>query len=362
MTRVHEQVGRLIQQAGMLGDTLTSLSLLEEAARIADSHNNVELGMAARESLMYTARSLMRGDVLIAAFTWVLARYDRNPSEFVDYGLLHHYRETVGLLANMPGIKREQFDHLAADMIQRHEAAGEPLRQVYISLRNIARDFGDREMAQEFHEKLKHQLTAADAWELDSEIEHCLFLEDEARALRLAEPVLRNVSRDDLIDAQILSILLIPLARAGRVSEAVRAQKRSARFMRPQQVYYWSYGKHIAFLALIGEFDVAIKLYRKLQVAALRNTDPLTQLHFFLDAIVFLDRLHEAGYQQIIATFPKTVDVPHVRRKYAVADLRNWIHCRARNLASQFDARNGNNYYGDELKRRCEWKPISPAE
>jgi hypothetical protein len=98
----------------------------------------------------------------------------------------------------------------------------------------------------------------------------------------------------------------------------------------------------------------AIRTYEKCQRAIHEFTDPLTRLHFALDAIVLFDRLAQTGPSLLPLRLSEIVPVPHDDGNYQVEGLRYWLHNEARELAKRFDSRNGTNYFEEEIQERQE--------
>ncbi len=111
----HAAIRELLEEANRLPESSAKLALLEEAVRLADLHQDVALGIAARQPLMWTARTLLRGDVLAAAFVWSLAQYDREPRLFAGRNLLTEQHWVIGQLSNIPDISRATLDDMLAD-------------------------------------------------------------------------------------------------------------------------------------------------------------------------------------------------------------------------------------------------------
>ena len=114
-----DQVEELLEQAGDLGHTPAAVAVCEQAVALADSHNDVGLGFAAREALIEAATFAGRPDAAIVAFSWCLAQSDRNPEEFPEGGLLWQYKWIVDNVADFPNISSVQIDELFADMAVR---------------------------------------------------------------------------------------------------------------------------------------------------------------------------------------------------------------------------------------------------
>jgi hypothetical protein len=99
-------------------------------------------------------------------------------------------------------------------------------------------------------------------------------------------------------------------------------------------------------------------------------TDPLTRLHFALDALVLFERLHRQGRRTLAARLPELVPVPSIDGLYDVEELDAWLHREARELAEGFDARNGNDYFRQQIQERLELSreadvnefPLTPAD
>ena len=104
-------------------------------------------------------------------------------------------------------------------------------------------------------------------------------------------------------------------------------------------------------------------MYGECQRAIKEFTDPLTRLHFAMDATVLFDRLVSIGTEEVTLRLPESIPLPHDRQRYPVAALHEWLHIEATQLADLFDKRNGNSYFREQLAKRSEliygeWKAV----
>ncbi|HEY7156773.1 MAG TPA: hypothetical protein VH575_22585 [Gemmataceae bacterium] len=374
MHEVAAQVWRLLAEADRLPLSAAKLAVLQEAVHLADAHNEIDLAIEARRPLMFVARNLLRGDILTAAFTWCLAHYDREPQRFGGRDLFWEYRMVIGQLANLADVPRTKLQELLDDFGRRLQAAGRSLAPLYDTQRSIAADLGDRAMAIAANEAIRrHRLTPGGDLVGDrfDDIETALFLGDEERALQLAEPLLRrNRPLDRPGSETAYAGLLLPLWKRKRLADAVRLEKRCARACRPEHYYYWWYGDLLKWLTLTNQLGRAVPLYEACQRAMNSYTDPLTRLHFVLDALVLFERLHRQGRRTLAARLPELVPVPSIDGLYDVEELDAWLHREARELAEGFDARNGNDYFRQQIQERLELSreadvnefPLTPAD
>lgn len=362
MSDYRQQVQDLIEQAKGLGITQVALQLLEEAIRAADFHRDEELGFNVRLHYIILAAKLMQGERAAVAFSWVLAAYDRDPQRYAFWSPLGAYRLVVGRLCNLPNVSRNQIEQLMADLARRTALSGESTHWVVLMKRNIAQDFGDRAMAAEANKQLKGVTpTVGKGYVRWLDVLYSLFMQDDARAIRTATPCLKPIltgRSTDICDTRVVSQILIPLAAAGRLPEALTLQTRTSSSLHPQDRFSWEHGKHLRFLALAGKLNEAVRLYERYQHAILQGPDPMTQLHFYLDSLPLFDQLQAANQTELAVQLPAAVDVPHVSYRYPIARLREWIHNRASDLAGRFDRRNGTSYYQEELERSRTMRPF----
>jgi hypothetical protein len=356
--QVHaDRIRELLEEADHVPESSARLAVLEEAVRVADAHQDIRLGIETRYPLMHLARSLLRGEVLATAFVWCLAQYDRDPEQFAGRNLLWEQHEVIGQLSNLYDISRAKLEEMQADYGRRLQLAGLSLRGLHEVKLYISRDLGDRELAREATAALQrypHDGATSDiAWELSEAVQTELFLGREERALQLAEPFLKDRSSYRTQTDSICAYLLVPLLNCGRGKEAAVLHRRCLRTFRPQRCYYWPYGGLFKFSALTNDLGRAVHLYEECQRAITRFTDPLTRLHFALDAIVVFDRLATVGKWEVSLRLPEYVPVVHKNGQYHLADLRDWLRREAGDLAERFDTRNGNSYFRDDLQQRA---------
>jgi hypothetical protein len=353
-----DTIRTLLAEADWLPMSPGRMALLEEAVRLADLHQDMDWGIETRRALMIVARNLIRGDSLTAAFVWCLAQYDRDPQRFGGRNLLIEYHWVIGQLANLADVSRSKLDEMLAEFGRRLELSGFTRRHVYFTQQQIARDLGDRALAHEATKAL-HQIPAdglsfGPMWELAEEVESELFVGRQEKAIHLAKPFLDDRCHDRMKSDEVCAYLLIPLWQRGEAERTRALQKRCRRSYRPQHLYYWWFGEMMKFSALANDLAQVVRSYGECQRAQHRLTDPLSRLHFALDAVVALDRLAAEGKHELTLRLPEVVPVPRTSGRYAVVELRDWLAREADQLADLFDARNGTSHFREQVARNAE--------
>jgi hypothetical protein len=353
MDEFTHRVHALLAEADRLLMSGVKLSLLEEAVRLADSQQDIPLGIQARYPLMLVARNLLRGDILAVAFTWCLGHYDRDPTLFAGRDLFWEHDMVVGQLANLDNVPRATLQGLVADLERRLREAGRSPAAALRVRRTIAADLGDRTMAAEADRELR-RLGPAELGSLRQQIECLLFLGKEEEALSLAARCLRDDRRFNRVDAGTVRCkILLPLLRRGQVDQVFRHQDRCLSHLKPEVCYYWEYGNLIKSFALTNRTTQAVRIYERCQRAIQEFTDPLTRLHFALDAGVLFDRLAALGRTSIPVRLPAKFPVKPTQHGYSVFELGDWLRQEAVVLAARFDRRNGNGFFAEEIQERA---------
>jgi hypothetical protein len=356
-----DAIRSLLELAGQTPSSTARLNILEEAVRLADTHRDVGLGIETRIHLMSEARDLLRGDVLTTAFIWSLAEFDKDPKRFEGRDLITEYRWVIGQLANLHTISRDKLEELLADFGRRLTEAGHDQAEYHLEKLAIAPDLGNRDWARAATETLKGKFPVQWRnflnWDLYDAIINELFLGNEEKALELGG-LLAGFSSKTRLSGDACPYLLLPLLKRGRQEDADSLLKRAWRSYQPQRCYYWPYGEIIKYLALTGEFTRAVKTYGECQGAIQEFTDPLTKLHFALDASVLFDRLTPTATKEISVRLPEYVPVEHDGHRYPVAALGEWIKKEATELADLFDRRNGTSYFREQLAERAELQTL----
>jgi len=354
------QVGALLVEAGKLPDCPTKFDLLDEAIRVADLHQDVRLGIAARLPFLNVARNLLRGDQMAVAFLWCLHQYDQQPDLFAGRDLLDDYAELIGQLANFDCITRHQLDALLADLSDRTVREGRSLAPVWSMKREMAPDVGDRELSRE---AMRQLAKFGREWPLTpgNRFYHAHFVGDEDEALRIADAEWLAPGRAAPSRSVWYKALLLLLKR-GRWDDLRRCQNRAVAGVTASEAYHWDHGAIVASLALSGRIADAVKLCGKCQRALREFADPLTRLHFHGYMVALFDRLHALSTESVLVRFTAAVPGRKPNGRYVVAEVRDWMWEQATDLAARFDARNGTDYYAEQLRERLDWQRFAQPE
>jgi hypothetical protein len=348
-----EQVYRLMAEADGLPDGPVKVTVVEQAAAVADSHRDAELAFQVRKTLLGVCLSADQSELMLVAFAWCLAQCDRDPERFPIERILWEFRWVVSSLCTFPEVSRAKIDEMKAEMARRYQQAGAGPRSFCLMCRKMGVEMGDVEAAAAANAALRGApvdwLSDGYPTELGFEISYRLFRNEPARALKAAGPFLSREIRSDHFEGQACADVLLPMLKQGRAAEAMASHRRGYRLRSRNIRHLDSIAKHIAFLALTDNLGRAVRLFEKHLPDALRTSNAFNRMRFLIDTVPLLDRLRKAGREANRLRVPAECPLAAGGERPIVSAVREWVRTSAGEWAAEFDTRNGNDYYARRL-------------
>jgi hypothetical protein len=361
------QIEELTDQAYALPDGPSKLALLEEAVRLADMHQDVGLGDELRSDLVRTATFSGYPEKALVAFSWRLAQADRDPETFAEEDLLWEYKWITDSLPGFPQITRKQIEDMLDDMERRYQRTGASLRAVHKLRSQIAMAMCEPADARRYYrlwEKTPRDWNSdCAACEQNHRVRFQLFVGKKEKALEMAEPILRGSMRCAEIPHATYALVLMPLLQLGQVEKAVDYHHKGYRLISNNRKFLDEAGDHLRFLALTDNLAPAIKLFEKHLEWALESLDLYWRWKFYLAALFLMSRLAEARQESLKLRLPKAAPCYQEEGRYQLAELTAWLESECRELATRFDARNGNDGFARRVtanRRLKRWLTPHP--
>jgi hypothetical protein len=250
-------------------------------------------------------------------------------------------------------VAREKFDELKREMVKRYEAAGSSMRGYHLLCNRVAVEMGDVPEAiktfDTFKKCKRDWLSDNEETEVAFEVLHRNILGDDEKTVQSATPLLKNVFRSELYQGIILSTVLQPLLRLKRVPEAMSYHLRSYRLTSRNPRYIDRVGDHIIFLSLTDNLGKGATLLQKHLFNALTAVDISSRFDFYLACCVLLNQLTDTGKPALKLRLPQQFPLYQENGQYELAQLSRWFAGQTADLARQFDARNGNDFFQRQI-------------
>ncbi|WP_412541115.1 hypothetical protein R8Z50_00335 [Longispora sp. K20-0274] len=347
------------QLRDMLGDAWSlpygagQIAAVEEIIRHADAQGLKQVQFGAR--VLATAAYVYGGERAksFVPFAWALAAHDRGEGDdALTHHLMWHFKDMVSGLAQFPEVELDSTRSVLADMERRYRAAGTSLHPVYHRRWVLAHHLGDDEAAAEhfrqWQAEPRGEYSDCAGCDPTATMTHLIHAGRYEESVALATPVLAGTLTCREQPQQILTKLLEPYVRTGRLEEARDAHRRAYRAIQFNRSDLDSIGDHVVFCALTGNEARGLEILERHLGWLDSPSSPADDMWFCAAAGLLLRRLDEAGHGATVVG----------RADRTVAELRVELTDRALALAARFDARNGTPAQGDRVRARLAAEPL----
>lgn len=344
-----DNIRRLVHEADELPNGPLKVQLLEQAAHVADTMNDVVLGFKVRKMLMGAALKGGRPEQMTTAFTWCVAQSDRDPTNIPPEQILWQYRWVISELPHFAEVPRKQIDDTIQEMITRYRAAGSTLRPVHLLRMVTAVRLGDVAMGATAYEDWQRagrdDLSDSPRQEQNLVSNFLAFANRREELFKVSKSVLDGRVDEPGFFGEDSSELLIPLLELDRAADAVRVQRSGYRYLARKEGYLHHLSFHVEFFARIDNWPGAIKVFEEHVGMALATRQYCDRFRFLRAGLILSERLQRSGQTVLKLKLPPELPIKPQGRAYDLRELSDWIRADISGYAQRFDARNGTPYY-----------------
>lgn len=317
---------------------------LEKAAKLALDHNDVANALMARYLYVFAVAPIEPEKALVA-FSWCVAHRDVADEALPFGSLAQLYGIAIGILRSYPNYTLEQIEATFRQMEMLYQELGLSKRDVlhqriYLDLSLGRRD--DAEVAYKAWLDSEKDAFSCPVCDLGTRIIYRLHREDFSGGLALARPLLEGeIHCEHGQPLLTFAASILPLLREERFEEA-RVSFNATRQMLGELSYagIWAAGRLLSYLSLLGQTGEAAKLLNEHASVALKRGTPADRFGYLLACRMLATRLEENHLKPAdIAPYFELDD--DAGADQLLAKIQGEID----ELASAFDARNGNAEY-----------------
>jgi tetratricopeptide (TPR) repeat protein len=351
-----EELWHLLAEARDMPYGAGQIALIEQVIQHADAAGVDEVRFAGR---MFATHAYTHGGEPAKAFvtfSWCLGEYDREPgrrSREDERLLLWHFKYVTNALTAFPEVPLARTYAVVDDMERRYRAGGYSLHAVHRQRWGIANHVGDIDAAEEWYTRWcaapRDQNSDCEGCDPGAKVTHLVETGRDEDAIVLAEPVLQRRLTCPEQPQSILTDLLLPYLRTGRLAEAADAHRRAYRAMRGNLADLGTIADHLMFCAWTGNEARGLEIVQRHLGWLDRSPSPWATMRFAAAAARVLDGLVAAGHADLTVRRGAD-DVP-------VSRLAAELAGTARDLGARFDTRNGTDRQG---ARVAHWLAAEP--
>jgi hypothetical protein len=368
----YDKLAELRDQAFGMPAGDAQIAVWEEAVRLADTLGDIDEGFDARTYLMVAANDWGRPDIELVAYAWCLAQYDKDPERFrhEEFNLLWTYKRVLGTLMAFPNIPKSRIESAFEDYRSRLERLGRSVSPHDEFRLRFELHRGDPEAIERAYSYFKRHGSASEldcrACQLHGEVRYQLFKGNLEAGVDAAQVLFKKHAPNcNRIPHATHAFVLEPLLQLGRTDEAAQ-HHRSYQKIKDDESMINVVAMHLEYLAYVNDISNAVKLLEKHLPWAYRTKDVENRFDFLAATLPLFARLRETPVlkMRLAKDFPKL----EASGEYDVAGLESWIRTELKEMAAQFDARNGTKTFSkrisvnEELLSRYNAPYVAPAE
>ncbi len=339
------EIGSLLARAEELEYGAEKMELVEEAVRRADELRDLDWSFRTRMELVQTATFSGYPERLMVAFGWVLGTFQRDPERFREHvhSLLWQFKYVLHAAFEFPQIERKRVDELFGQMAAMLAENGYNRRPLHYLRWLTAMNMGRRADVERFMEKWQAEprdgMADCRACERDSQVGYHGYCENWEKTCEAAAPILDGWQSCAEVPHRTYGKVLRALLALGNPEKAEEYHREGVRRISRNPKFISSATRHIGYLLHLKETQRAAELVEEFLPYALATANLDARYRMFLVTERWLEQTAEAG------------EAVSIRLPGPLAEFREaeacaaWIRPRREELASQFDTRNGTEYY-----------------
>ncbi|MBC1700671.1 hypothetical protein HB964_01740 [Listeria welshimeri] len=311
-----------------MDDTPEKVKVLERIIAGADLYNNIEDGIEAREMLIETCFTVGFPKKQLQAFSWLIKKWEDVDSDYyIDTDdLFWNYKWICADVPTFDEVSKAQIDGLLNDMKEKFEQQNYSLRPYYKVCTLAAMSMGDVEKAKELFEKWSitegDYLNDCPACETSDQVHYFCFIQDYETAEKTAKPIIEGKQRCAEVPHLTYGNMALAYLTLGDEKMAQECFDKGYPLVEKQSSLLPPLGQLLKYLVLTNQTEKARDVINS-------NLEIVLQAESGLDRLIFL----QAAYP----LFDREKETDLIEMTEA--------------LTAKFDARNGNNYYQDLLKK-----------
>lgn len=358
MSRTLDEANREISAVRGMPYGLARTQAAERQVRVVEAEGPDEARAFALSTLVEAYNWGGEPEKSFVPFAQLLRWWDEHPEKFDEYdrhGMFWSYKWMISELANFPTVPAEQIDRTLADMERRYALAGNGMDAVAYERFAWARQRGAADVEQHFQAWVatpRDDFSQCEACDPGDRASWLLATDRVEEGIRLIEQTLTTDPSCASEPADMLSYLAEAYLSTGRAQDAARAYRRAvAALAEADSDMVGARGRRIRLLARGGQATRAIRAIEEEQHLLTGGDSPYSRLVFsvLVGAATHVLRAEHADAPVRLTGVPAAT----------IAELDDWLHAQADDLAAAFDARNGTS---GEAESVAEAWATEPAE
>lgn len=345
--------------------SLEQAQILEKAVQLAESHQDFELTARSKSEYIGCLTFLGFQEKAFGHFAWLLAHLEHPNMPIDESTILWKYKWMVGCMTDYLNLSSTQIIATLEDMEKRFLANNSDNQRVVLDYkRRIYHAMGYLEQAETYYQLFEKQeartnnlsiyftneLDDCRACTLNNLLSYWLLNSDFEKVLEEAVPILEGKMACGSVPKTTYPKICMAYTALDRLEDAEKNYKKGAKALQkvPDEQHLQHQGQLMTYLIRTGKHTPALKIFEK-QFHFLQQTMRYAEIYHFLLVSRHLFEALLLKKKTISWTLPENDWLYQADGQYNVQTVLDTIVEKIDDLATQFDARNGNDYFSKQL-------------
>jgi len=356
------QLWQMLDQARSMMPGPGHTALIERVIAHADAQHLTELAFLARMEATPSYVATGEPTKALVTFAWCVSEFDRDPTKYANIypELLWHFKYAVSTLTKSPEVPLDRTYAVLDDMERRWRETGHSLHAVYSQRHRVARHIGDFDTAAQYYDLWcaapRDELSDCGGCDPEMKAYWLKLIGRDDEAIAMGRNVLSGEWTCSEQPQSMLTTLMVPYVRTGRLEEARDAHRRAYLAHRSKVADLAEIGEHIEFCARTGNEAQALEMVERHLGWLDRAPSPWATMMFAAAAALALRRAQARRPDDEITVLRPGTDGQPAQPVSATA-LAAQLEARAIELAGRFDRRNGTDHVGRQVRAILDAEP-----
>ena len=144
------EIQKILLDTENVKDADDRIMLLKQAIHIADANNDLDWGFDLRMELIRNEQFTAHSRESFPAFAWILNAYDSDPEQYSEEELLNEYKWMAAVSYNNLNVSKPQIEAILEDFRKRSVNCGMSSREYYNIMSNWSLFLGSKEDARKY--------------------------------------------------------------------------------------------------------------------------------------------------------------------------------------------------------------------
>ncbi len=338
------------------------LNYMKKCISEADKEKNISLMLELR--YRYIEESVFHDDCFkaIIIFPEFMKLFEENPGEFDNYYFMIAFKWIIQDSNQYYQVSVEQLDSYFERFKEYINKFGYSLRTYYLKIAQAYVDIDSKkafEAFKLFENYERTRLSDCKACEMNAKVEHEVKFGSEEKAVAMLNNMLDKNMKCSEVPQGAYGEFVDAFTKRGIYDEAEHYANVLMPMVKGEEINFMKEVSSVLILKSKTDINYAIDLFSRCAGKFSGVKNPYLKFHFAKASYLLFSEIAKTDTNEVYLRLPSDFEKHSADGNYSVAEMRDFFYNTAKDIAEKFDARNGNDFFAQELAYKY---PDSPEK